>query len=150
MGKIEKYIDKIVEKGIPEDMDKLSDMLEDLIYELKETNHKEYKHYKMCLYEMAYGKVLNEEMAHEIVEHMKPYGEHWTMEDTTGVKNQYGLSNINEIDFYVVMNSAYNDYHEMFDEDLEQYVKYTKLFIEDKDAKKGKVFTYFMYIPEKD
>jgi hypothetical protein len=72
------------------------------------------------------------------------------MEDTTGVKNQYGLSNINEIDFYVVMNSAYNDYHEMFDEDLEQYVKYTKLFIEDKDAKKGKVFTYFMYIPEKD
>ena len=39
-------------------------------------------------------------------------------------------------------------YHELFDEDLGMYVKYTKDFIKDEDAKEGKVFTYFTVIPK--
>lgn len=44
------------------------------------------------------------------------------------------------------MNSAYNDYHELFDEDVDKYAMYSKLFIKDTDPKEGKVYIYFMNI----
>ena len=47
------------------------------------------------------------------------------------------------------MNMAYNNYHDMFEEDLDKYVEYSKLFIHDEDAAEGKVYTYFMKIPKK-
>lgn len=147
--KIKEYIDRIVKNGKPEDMEELSEMLEETLYKIKERNEECYEDYKMELYEMAYGKVLTEDMAKKIVMNMKPYHEHWTMEQTTQVKNQYGLSNIKDCDFYVVMNSAYNRYHNLFGEDLEMYVKYAKEFINDEDAKEGKVYTYFTTIPKK-
>ena len=46
------------------------------------------------------------------------------------------------------MNSAYNDYRDLFDDNLDMYVHFTKKFINDEDAKEGKVFTYFMKIPK--
>lgn len=58
------------------------------------------------------------------------------------------MQDINPIDFYIVMNSAYNDYKELFRDNLEMYVVYSQLFIEDEDAKKDKVFLYFTKIPE--
>jgi hypothetical protein len=135
-------INKIVEKEDTKDMEALSDILEDLLCELKENDHDKYKYYKMKLYEMAYGKVLNEEMAVKIVHNMKPYGCKWDLETTNEVKANYGLSNIRDIDFFVVMNSAYNDYKDIFDEDLDMYVKYSKDFILDEDANDYKVFIY--------
>ena len=39
---------------------------------------------------------------------------------------------------------AYNDYHEMLEEDLDKYVMFSKLFIKDEDGKEDKVFKYFM------
>ena len=155
MGKIREYIDKIGENRKQEDMEKLGDMLAELIYMTKESHHEIYEKYKMCLYTMAYGKVLNEEMAEEIVEDMKPAGEHWNMETTTAVKNQYGIKDISDIDFYVVMNSKYNDnkdtvdrFADTEDKKLDMYVSLTKDFVHDPDAKEGKVFTYFTKIPE--
>ena len=155
MGKIREYIDKIGENRKQEDMEKLGDMLAELICSLKESHHELYEKYKMELYIMAYGKVLNEEMAEEIVEHMKPFGEHWNMETTTKVKNQYDLKDISDVDFYVTLNSKYNDnkdtVEKFLDEEeerLDMYVSLTKDFIKDPDAKKGKVFTYFMVVPE--
>lgn len=148
--KIKKMIEKVIEDGSSEKMYKLNEMLNDLICDLKEKNYELYKEYKTCLYELAYGKILNEEMAYEIVEKMKPYGEHWTMEEIQQVKKQYGLSDIKDIDFYVVMNSAYSDYCDMFGEDIDKYVEYSKLFINDKDAIEDKVYVYFMNIPRKD
>nr|DAG78631.1 MAG TPA: hypothetical protein [Caudoviricetes sp.] len=147
--KVKKYIEKIVEKGKPEDMKTLSYMLDDVICKLKEYDEECYEDYKMELYEMAYGKVLNEEMAEDIVMCMEPYHTHWTLEQTKKIQTEKGLSSIRDIDFFVVMNSAYNDYHDMFDEDIDAYVEYTKLFINDKDARDGKVFNYFMNIPKK-
>jgi hypothetical protein len=144
-------IDKIIEGEDKKEMIDLSYMLEDVICELKEYDYNKYKHYKMKLYEMAYGCVLSEEMAEEIVENMKPYHEHWTMEQTNSVKNEYGIKDkIRDIDFYVVMNSAYNDFKELFDEDLDKYVEYTKLFILDEDAEDGKVYKYYTTIPKRD
>ena len=144
--KIREYIEKIGENKNIEDMKRLGDMLSDLICEMKESHYELYEKYKMDLYEMAFGKVLSEEMAEEIVTNMKPYHLHWTMEQTNEVMKQMGY-NLNPIDFFVTMNMAYNDYHELFGEEVENYARYSKLFIDDPDAKKGKVFTYFMTIP---
>ena len=146
--KIREYISKIGENKKVEDMQKLGDMLAEIIYDMKESHHELYEKYKMELYTMAYGKVLTEEMAEEIIENMKPYHMHWSLEETNQVKEQYGLANIRDIDFWIVMNSAYNDYKDVFDENIEMYVKYAKDFIEDEDAKDGKVFTYFTTIPK--
>ena len=144
---IEKYIKKIIEEGNQEEMEHLSDMLVDLIYDLKRYNEEKAKKYKMCLYKMAYGEVLSEEMAEEIVEKMYPDGLHWTKEQTTAVKNQYGFADIRDIDFWVVMNSAYNDYKDLFKDNVEMYAKYSYAFIKDPDAKENKVFRYFTKIP---
>lgn len=148
--KIKKYIEQIVSKGKQEDMDKLSDMLSELIYMMKEPHNEMYKKYKMCLYEMANGKILDEDMAMEIVEKMKPYSQHWDMNTTTQVKKEYGLNDIRDIDFYVVMNSLYNDYHSVLEEDTEKYVKMAIAFIRDEDAEEGKIYTYFTHIPKRD
>ena len=140
---IRQYKDKIVEDGNLEVMERLGDMFVDVMYKLKEYDEKCFEKYKMKLYVMAYGEVLTEDMAKEIVHNMKPYGEHWNIETTTGVKTQYGITDISDVDFYTVMNMAWNDYHNVFGEDLEMYVKFSKAFIKDIDAKEGKVFRYF-------
>lgn len=148
--KTKEYIEKIIENGKPEDMYKLNEMLDDLICDLKQDNPDLYKEYKNELYEMAYGYVLNQEMAEEIVKNMKPYGMKWTIEQTSDVKRDYGIDDsIRKIDFFVVMNSAYNDFHNLFDEDISKYVEYTKSFIKDEDAVEDKVYKYFTKIAKK-
>lgn len=153
--KVRKYIEKIGENKKVEDMQKLGDMLAEIIYSTKESHPDIYEKYKMKLYEMAYGKVLTKEMAEEIVDKMQPYGEEWDIETTTAVKNQFELKDISDIDFYTVMNMYYNDNKDTVDKfadteekQLEMYVSLAKDFILDKDAKEGKVYTYFMKIPK--
>lgn len=46
------------------------------------------------------------------------------------------------------MNSAYNDYRDVFKENVDVYAKWSYAFIKDEDAKEGKVFTYFTKIPK--
>lgn len=145
---MEEYIDKIVKDGSPEEMEELKEILIDLMKKLKESDYKCYKKYKTKMYEMAYGKVLTEEMAENIVKDMKPDGEHWNIETTTSVKKQYGLNMISDVDFFIVMNMAYNDYKEIFGDDVDMYVKYSKAFIMDNDAKEDKVYIYFTKIPK--
>ena len=147
--KVRELINKIVDSEDKSKMYEMQDVFEDLLYALKEHHEKMYHKYKMCLYKIAYGETLNEEMAKDIVEDMQPYGEHWNMQQTSDVLKSHNL-NVNDIDFYVVMNMAYNDYHELFDENLESYVNYSKLFIQDDDSKDNKVFLYFTTIPKED
>lgn len=148
--RIREYIDRIGDNKNPEDMEKLGDMLAELICMTKEAHPEIYKKYKKKLYEMLYGKVLTREMAEEIVHDMKPYGEYWNFETTTNVKNQYGIQDISDVDFYIVMNSRYNDNKQTVDtyiqenHKLDMYVSLSKDFVLDPDAKPDKVFTYFM------
>ena len=153
--KIRKYIEKIGENKNVEDMQELGDMLAEVIYNMKESHPEIYEKYKMELYVMAYGKVLTQEMAEEIVKKMQPYGEYWNFDTTTSVKNQFGIKDISDVDFYIVMNSKYNDNKDtiekfIIDESqrLEMYIDLTKDFVLDPDAKEGKVFSYFTTIPK--
>ena len=146
--KIKEYLERIIEKGDRKNMEELSDMLDKAIYKVKDCDPEWYEKKCMKLYTMAYGKVLNEEMAEDIISKMEPYHMHWTLEQTRQVQVQNGLNNIRDVDLWVVMNSAYSDYHDLFEDNLDMYVKYAKNFIMDEDGKEDKVFLYFTTIPK--
>jgi len=141
---IEEIIQVIVDNGRIEDMRTLSDMLEDTLEELQNYDKECYDKYMMELYKMAYGNTLNKQMAEEIVANMRPYAQRWSMQETQEIQERYGINNVRAVDFYVVMNSAFNDYRNLFDDNTDMYVKFTMDFINDEDAKEGKVFKYFM------
>lgn len=146
--KVKEYIARIIANGNSRDMEELSDMLDKAIYKVKDCDQEWYDKKCMKLYTMAYGKVLSEEMAKDIITKMEPYHMHWTLEQTRQVQTQNGLNNIRDIDFWIVMNSAYNDFHDLFDENIDMYIKYAKNFIMDEDGKEDKVFLYYTTIPK--
>lgn len=145
---IENVINEIVDSGNVEHMHNLSDILEDTLEIIQEYDEECYKKYEMELYKMAYGTKLSRELAEEIVHKMKPYGERWSIEEVNNMQQQNGLSNFRTIDFYVVMNSSFNDYRDLFGDDIDKYIKFTISFIQDEDAKPDKVFLYFTTIPD--
>lgn len=145
---IEEIIQKIVDNGKVEDMETLSDILEDTMEEIEKYDKDCFDKYVMELYKMAYGNTLNKQMAEQIVHKMKPYGEKWNIQETQRMQEQYGINNVRNTDFYVVINSAYNDYKSLFEDDIEKYIRFTMRFIQDEDAKPDKVFTYFTTIPQ--
>ena len=138
---MKEYIEKIVANGKQEDMDCLSDIMIDLLYHLKETDHDEYKKYKTKIVGMAHNYTIDDELAHEIVEDMKPKGEYWSKETIKSVVGD--ITNLDEV--YVVMNSLVNDYGDVISpEDVETYVKMTNAWINDVDGHKNKVWWYFV------
>lgn len=146
---IEKIIQRIVDNGNVEDMHSLSDVLEDTMEILKKYDEKCFKKYELELYKMAYGNTLSKELAEEIVYYMRPTGKRWSMEETKKLQEQYGL-NVRDVDFYIVMNSAYNDYYDIFGENIDDYIKFSLDFINDEDAKQDKVFLYYTTIPNQE
>lgn len=144
---VEDYVEKIIDNGNVEDMHKLSEILEDVMEALEKYDEDCYKEYEMELYKMAYGSTLSKRMAEEIVNNMKPYRMRWSIEETRKIQDEYGLDNIKPVDFFVVINSAYNDYKDIFEENIEMYVRFTNDFINDEDASPDKVFKYFTTIP---
>lgn len=140
------YVNKILASGDANKIDELSDYMN---YIIDMVGDREKEKVEEKLYEIAEGKVLNEEMAKEIIERMKPTGMKWTLADTEGVRNNYGYSDIRPVDFWIVMNSAYNDYEDIFKDGIEWYAKFSRDFIKDEDAIDEKVFCYFMKIPKK-
>ena len=144
---IEDYIEKIVDNGKVEDMKELSDILEDTMEIINKYDEQCYKEMEMKLYKMAYGNVLSRKMAENIVHKMRPSGMRWTFEETKDLQRQYGVDNINDVDFFIVMNSAFNDYRDLFQNNVEDYIKFTIDFIEDEDAKQDKTFLYYTTIP---
>lgn len=139
------YIKKIVENGSKVDMEKLSDFMCEAMDHIKTCDVNLYNKIEGKMYEMAYGKILTEDMASKWIHSMKPYGMKWTKEQTDEVIKKYGL-NINEIDFWTMMNSMYNDYHNIFDDNVETYIKLARDFIKDEDAVDSKVYEYWKYI----
>ena len=131
-------------------MKELENVMIDTITYLKTLDSEEYEDIECELYEISEGKVLNEEKAKCIIENMKPYGMKWQLSETEQIRKENGLTNIRPVDFWIVMNSAYNDFHDNWlGNDLIQYVKYTEDFINDADADEAKVYLYFTRIPKK-
>lgn len=144
---IKKYIRMIVDNGKSEDMEELSDMLEEIIYYIKENDKPKYDKYKIKLMGMAYEYKFNEELAKHIVDNMSN-GEIWDIDTIKSVMKNY---NVNEdyCEFYIVMNSLASDYGQIISiDDVETYIKMAQAFIHDSDAKDNKVWWYFTNIPK--
>ena len=102
---IEEYIEKIVDNGKIEDMETLSDLLEDTLEIIKDYDKECYKEMEMKLYTLAYGNHLNKSMAEEIVNKMRPFAERWSYKESEDLQRQRGINDIDPIEFYVVFNS---------------------------------------------
>lgn len=135
--KCKEYIEKIVNDN--GDMHALTTILCESIHKLEEPEQAE-----MCdrLYVLAYGEMLTEEMAHECVGNMLPYGEHWTMAQTTSVGSSFGFDRYSKVSFYYVMNMLYNDFHNVLGDDTNTYVKLAKAWLTDEDAPNGDAKAY--------
>ena len=145
---IEKYIRKIVNDGDRREMEELSDILVEVVDIIKKYDEDCYKEYKYKLRKMAYGDEITEEEAREIVRNMRPEGERWNIEQTSQMQRDYGYENIDSVKFYLVANQGFNDYREVFGDNLETYIRYTEAFINDPDAGPHKVEKYFLIIPK--
>jgi predicted transcriptional regulator len=143
---VEEYIERIVDNGKVEDMHTLSNILEEVMLLLEKYDKEQYEEYEMKLYKMAYGNTLSKEMAEKIVNEMRPYGEKWSLNETMDFQERYGLENLKSSEFYAVLNMGWNDYQDIFGDNIEMYLKFARDFIEDEDAKDGKVFLYFTTI----
>ena len=130
----------------------MEDMIEEFFEHMKEKDiHKYWKMY-FKLHEAMYGCKLTEEMAEEWVHSMKPYGEHWTKEQTDAVSKRLSEP-IDLIDFYAGMNMVYNDYYKAIEdndmteeEKLKAYMKLAYYFIEDEDFGDNKMYEYYKTI----
>ena len=140
-----KYIEKILRDGGSENVNKIGELFSKTMDFLKDNNKKLYDEIECYLYEMTFGKKLTEEMAANWINSMKPHGMKWTKEQTDEVLRKYGL-NMNEIDFWAIMNAMYNDYGDIFDDNVETFIKLTRNFIKDEDAVDGKVYEYWKYV----
>ena len=141
-------IPKLKERATRNDVEALADVSEMLLDSIKETEPDFYKHAESILYEAYYGKKLTEELAEQKIHSMKPFGMKWTLEQTTEVMNQHGIS-LDPIDFWFAMNLKYNDEHKKFDENVEDYVEEAEMFLNDVDAVEGKAYVYATKIMKK-
>lgn len=132
--------------------EEMEEMVEDLFEHLKEKD--ECKYWKMYfkMYEATHGKVLDEEMAETWVHTMKPFGEHWSKEQTDSVLDANGLV-VDKIDFYAAMNMVYNDYYKAIeigsmteDEKINVYKNLAYYFIKDEDFGPNKMYEYYKTI----
>lgn len=141
---IERYIRKIVDDGDRREMKELSDILVEVVDIVKKYDEDCYREYKMKLYKMAYGNQITEDIAEDIVARMRPSGQRWSISETEQMQRDYGLDNINPVDFYLSMNMAFNDYRDIFGDSLDMYIRFSKAFICDEDAKPNKILNYFI------
>lgn len=83
---------------------------------------------------------LTYEEAQEWVHHMRPYGEKWSIEETTQLLSD---KTIDKNEWYAVMNMMWNDYREVLGEGVDNYKKLSTAWFKDVDAPEGKTYKYY-------
>ena len=140
-------------------MHDIKELLSKTTHEQKEKLlHKIIKHmddderHEMCeeLYIMVHGEHLDENMARDWVSNMinkdGTHGEHYSWEVAKSLRDDYGISDISESEFYAVINMMWSDYYDVVRNDTDACVKLTKDWFYDKDGDKGKTYRYYKYI----
>ena len=103
---------------------------------------------KLKLHVKLYGYHFDEHLAKYAVECMKNYdgttGEYWTIEQTTNLLNQTGMS-INKYDWYYILNMLHSDAGEIFRSDTNLYLKYAiAVYFKDVDSDDTKPFKHYI------
>ena len=68
----------------------------------------------------------------------------WGGNGAFGGGNDIRFTNFNEYDWNYVMNMMYSDYYGAVPNDVNSYIRLAVKFLEDKDAKEGKAYCYYM------
>nr|MBP3680403.1 hypothetical protein [Clostridia bacterium] len=137
-----KYIERMDFVAHKKDVEEILEML---MCEVEESNVELYEHIKCRMYEIVYGKKINEEKAMEWVRSMQPVGQHWTMEETTNAMQKMGYT-CDKIEYYVVANMMYNDYYDLVKEDETMALKFAYSWLKDKDSVEHKLYEYWKHI----
>lgn len=91
---------------------------------------------------VAYGPHFDEKLAKMAVSKMRNVdgttGEHWSMEQTNSLADQYGVKH--KADWYYTMNMLYSDFSQVIGSDAGSYAKLAKAYMQDPDAHEGKAF----------
>jgi len=130
--------------------EQLRDFVDDALMMIRETNHDLYETLEHHLYKETYGCHFNDWLLNDATKYMVnedgTIGPHWNVEQTTSVAKQNGISfdKFNEYDWNYVMNMMYSDYYGAVPNDTISYVRLSRKFLEDKDAKEGKAFKYYL------
>lgn len=109
-------------------------------------------------YEAEHGPHFNDEHARKAVNKMEnedgTRGQHWSLEETTALANQYGIrldEKINKYDWYVALNMVYSDYYRVVvsmtgSNNTKYFVELAKAWLHDKDIDEGKMWFYYIYV----
>lgn len=111
---------------------------------------------KIERHEAMYGPHFNEECALKAVSKMEnedgSRGEHWSLEETTSIANQYGINlkgeKYNKYDWYVALNMIRSDYYRAVvtmtsSDHIKYFVELAKAWLNDKDIEEGKMWYYY-------
>lgn len=114
---------------------------------------------KIERHEAMYGPHFNEECALKAVSKMEnedgSRGEHWSLEETTSIANQYGINlkgeKYNKYDWYVALNMIRSDYYRAVvtmtsSDHIKYFVELAKAWLNDKDIEEGKMWYYYYVI----
>lgn len=109
---------------------------------------------KIERHEAMYGPHFNEESALKAVSKMEnedgSRGEHWSLEETTSIANQYGINlkseKYNKYDWYVALNMVRSDYYRAVvtmtsSDHIKYFVELAKAWLNDKDIEEGKIMS---------
>lgn len=117
-----------------------------------------HKMFRTKAYEQEYGPHFNEEQARKAVNKMEnedgTRGPHWSLEETTSLANQFGISlnnRFNRYDWFVALNMIYSDYYKVLvnitnSNTPKHYVEFAKAWLNDKDIDEGKMWYYYIYV----
>ena len=126
----------------------LVDFIDDAMSMIKETHEDLYEDLEMYLYKEIHGchfsDWLLEKATKGMINEDGSTGPHWTLDQTNMVARQNGIvfDKFNEYDWNYVMNMMYSDYYGAVSNDTSAYVKLSRKFLDDKDAKEGKALHY--------
>lgn len=141
MHKYEDYIDIVDGDEMKED--EIDCIVCGALEKLKAHDEDDYEAVMMKIHCVAHGPHFDEHLAKKAVSEMKNVdgtaGEHWTLEETSRVMDQNSIK-ANKYDWYYLLNMLHSDYSHLWGEDVAQYVKFAKAYINDPDAGTGKVF----------
>ena len=130
--------------------EQLRDFTDNALSMLKETHPETYEDLEMYLYKEIYGCHFSDWLLDKALRSMQnedgTTGGHWTVEQTTQVAQQNGITfdTFNEFDWNYVMNMMYSDYYGAVNNSVDSYFKLAKKFLMDKDSGKGKALKYYL------
>lgn len=138
---------KIIEHA---NLEQLKEFLTKELYKVKEKDYEMYEELELDLYKQVYGCHFNEWLLEKalscLVNEDGTTGGHWKIEQTNEVArmNDVKFDKFNQYDWCYVLNMIYSDYYGAVPNDTSSYVKLAKRFLEDKDAKEGKAYIYYI------